>query len=410
VVAGVGALTALFAATIAVAQYDIKKVLAYSTISQLGFMVAAAGAGAYAAAMFHLVAHAFFKALLFLGAGSVIIGLERAHHPLPEDGGHEHAEGDHHDAASDHAKGAEHAAEGHVFDPNDMRGMGGIRHRMPVTFWVYLIGSLALAGIPPFAGFFSKDEILTDLNESNLLFYLVLTAAAFFTAFYVGRQIFMVFTGKARSKAAAGALESPRLITIPLIILAVLTVFGGGFNFPGLHFLSSFLEATLEEIHIAEFNIQVALISTGVAAIGLTLGWLLYGRKPLEAGQPDPLSRPLGPVFRLLEHKYWVDEIYQAVFIRPYIAISRFLADVVDWRFLHNWVHDRLFAAGYNRLSTFLATSIDLGVIDRAANGIATGTKAMAARMRGIQTGFVRNYALAVFIGVVILVSYLVLR
>ncbi|HJS29788.1 MAG TPA: NADH-quinone oxidoreductase subunit L [Anaerolineales bacterium] len=405
VVSLVGGLTALFAATIAVAQADIKKVLAYSTISQLGFMVAAAGMGAYVAAMFHLVAHAFFKALLFLGAGSVIIGLERAHHPLPEDSGHGHEAETSHGGDGHHSPGGE-----GVFDPNDMLGMGGIRRRMPVTFWVYLIGSLALAGLPPLAGFFSKDEILAELSELNVLVYLLLTVAAFFTAVYVGRQVVMVFTGKPRSEAAAGALESPWLMTVPLIALAALTVLGGGLNFPGFHFLGAFLEHTLEEVHIAEFNLRVAVISTLLAAAGLGLGWLVYGRRPLEAGEPDPLRKRLGRVYRLLENKYWVDEIYQAVFARPYTGLSRYLADVVDWRFLHNWLHDSVLAAGYNRFSVFLANAFDLGVIDRTANGIADGTKGLAARLRVIQTGYVRNYALAVFIGVVILVSYLVLR
>jgi NADH-quinone oxidoreductase subunit L len=200
------------------------------------------------------------------------------------------------------------------------------------------------------------------------------------------------------------------LITIPLIALAILTVLGGGLNFPGFHLLGNFLENTLEHVHIAEFNLRVAVISTLLAGAGLGLGWLIYGRKPLEAGQPDPLRRLLGPIYRLLEHKYWVDEIYQAVFVRPYIALSRYLADVVDWRFLHNWLHDTVLAAGYNRFSAFMANAFDLGVIDRAANGIADGTKGLAARLRSVQTGYVRNYALAVFIGVVILVSYLMLR
>ncbi|MDX1435506.1 MAG: NADH-quinone oxidoreductase subunit L [Anaerolineales bacterium] len=409
IVAIVGGLTAFFAATIAVAQSDIKKVLAYSTISQLGFMVAAAGMGAYVAAIFHLVAHAFFKALLFLGAGSVIIGLERAHHPLPEDGGESHEHG-HHDGDAHHDEDGEHDEGEHVFDPNDMWNMGGIRHTMPVTFWVYLIGSLALAGIPPFAGFFSKDEILTELNELNTLAYVLLTLAAFFTAFYVGRQLFIVFAGKPRSEAAKKALESPLLMTVPLMLLAVLTVLGGSINFPGIHPLTDFLEATLEHIHVVDFSLRVAAISTVLAVIGLILGWVVYGRRPLEAGQPDPLRRWLGPIYRVLENKYWVDELYGFVFGRPYAAASKFLADVIDWRFLHDWLHNNVVAAGYQRFSDFLANAFDLGVIDGIANGIADGTKAVAARTRVIQTGFVRNYALAVFIGVVIIVSYLVLR
>jgi NADH-quinone oxidoreductase subunit L len=193
VMAFIGSFTALFAATIAVAQNDIKRVLAYSTISQLGFMVAAVGLGAYVAGMFHLVTHAFFKALLFLGSGSVIQGVEHGHHHL------EHHEGE--DEAT--------------FDPQDMRNMGGLRRRMPTTFVVYLIGALALAGIPPLAGFFSKDEILLDASLTNGWVYGLLTVAAFLTAFYMGRQVWMVFFGKARSEPAAQAEESPALMTVP---------------------------------------------------------------------------------------------------------------------------------------------------------------------------------------------------
>ncbi len=196
IVALLGAITALFAATIAVGQFDIKKVLAYSTISQLGFMVAGVGMGAFAAGMFHLVTHAFFKALLFLGAGSVILGIERGHHDLAH-GRNAHT-------------GREREAE--VFDPNDMRNMGGLRYTMPKTFWVYLIGALALAGIPPFAGFWSKDEILAEAFRGGYaVVYWLLAIAAFFTAFYMGRQIWLVFFGKPRHEAAARAEEVRRL-------------------------------------------------------------------------------------------------------------------------------------------------------------------------------------------------------
>ena len=236
VVAMVGALTALFAATIAVGQYDIKKVLAYSTISQLGFMVAAVGMGAYVAGMFHLVTHAFFKALLFLSAGSVILGMERGHHHL--------AHG-HHDEKPKGKKGKkeEHHEEEHgeVFDPGDMRNMGGLRKTMPVTFWLYMFGTLALAGIVPFAGFWSKDEILLDAKLHFPAEYWLLAIAAFLTAFYMGRQIWMVFFGEARHEAAGHAEESPRVITVPLMVLAALALLGGGLNLPfeGFHNLGS---------------------------------------------------------------------------------------------------------------------------------------------------------------------------
>ncbi len=229
IVALVGALTALFAATIAVGQYDIKKVLAYSTISQLGYMVAAVGMGAFAAGMFHLITHAFFKALLFLAAGSVILGMERGHHLIGHHDEHE-AEAKKKGRRKDEHGGAQEQAE--IFDPNDMRNMGGLRKTMPVTFWVYLAGALALAGIFPFAGFWSKDEILADsFSKGFTAVYWLLTIAAFFTAFYMGRQIWMVFFGEPRHEAAAHAQESPRIITVPLIVLAVLSDRGRGAEF-----------------------------------------------------------------------------------------------------------------------------------------------------------------------------------
>jgi len=198
-VAWIGALTALFAGLIAFSQNDIKKVLAYSTVSQLGFMVAAAGSGAYVAAMFHLVTHAFFKALLFLGSGSVIHGMEHGHHHLAHAG---------------HGHDATHADDD-GFDPQDMRYMGGLRHRMPTTFIVYLIGSLALAGILPLAGFWSKDEILLHDQTYAQPIFIILAVAAFGTAFYVARQLIMVFFGAPRHAAAEHGAESPRLMTTP---------------------------------------------------------------------------------------------------------------------------------------------------------------------------------------------------
>jgi NADH-quinone oxidoreductase subunit L len=384
-VALVGALTALFAATIAVGQFDIKRVLAYSTISQLGFMVAAVGMGAYVAGMFHLIGHAFFKALLFLSAGSVIQGVEHGlHHADPH--GH------------------------HDFDPNDMRNMGGLRSRMGITFWVFLIGGLALAGLPPLVGFFSKDEILAEASLLNRPVYFLLTVAAFFTAFYVGRQILMVFFGPARSKAAEHARENPPVITLPLIGLAILTVFGGLLNFPGLHTLTDWLEHTLPHVHAGEFKPAVAAISTLLALIALYLAWLLYGRRPMEAGHVDPLRRILGPVFVGMENKWWVDELYHALFVRPYVATARFLAETLDWRFWHDWFHDVVLAGTFNRLTHWLAWGFDLPVIDGAANGLADLVQGAAGKLRTLQTGYVRNYALSFFAGVVLVLSYLLFR
>ncbi|HEX2909143.1 MAG TPA: NADH-quinone oxidoreductase subunit L, partial [Phototrophicaceae bacterium] len=274
VVVLVGTLTALLAASIALGQFDIKKVLAYSTISQLGFMVAAVGMGAYTAGMFHLVTHAFFKALLFMAVGSVIHGVA-------------------------------HGAHGSAIDAQDMRSMGGLRAKMPVTFWTYVIGAVALAGIPPLAGFFSKDEILATAFEKYPLAYLVLSAAAFLTAFYIARQIFLVFFGKGRTHAAEHAPESARTMLIPLIALAVLAAVGGALNLPGVHTLGSWLEHTTHEAEAATFNGTVAAISTVLALAGIFLAYWLYGRQP--AGEKEPLQ---GAVFNALNHKWWVDELY----------------------------------------------------------------------------------------------------
>jgi NADH-quinone oxidoreductase subunit L len=397
-VALVGGITALFAATIAVAQSDIKKVLAYSTISQLGFMVAAVGMGAFVAGIFHLVTHAFFKALLFLGSGSVILALERAHHPLDEDG-HEHGHDDH-----------GHVDDAH-FDPQDMRIMGGLRKQIPTTFWVYLIGALALAGLPPLAGFFSKDEILTDALHANPLVYALLTAAAFLTAFYMGRQVLLVFFGKARSAAAEHAVESPRVMTIPLMVLAGLSIFGGLINFPGLHPFTDWLEHTLghDFAHATEFSVAVALSSTLLALAAIYLAWRLYGRQPVtDAKAQDPLQARLGGLWRGMQHKWWVDEVYDALIIQPYRRLAAFLADTIDWRFWHDWVHDSIIGRGFRGLARFLANPVDLGVIDGIANGLASGTHGLSKVFSYFQTGFVRNYALMVFFGVVAMLGYLV--
>jgi NADH-quinone oxidoreductase subunit L len=400
IVALVGALTALFAATIAVGQYDIKKVLAYSTISQLGFMVAAVGMGAYVAGMFHLVTHAFFKALLFLSAGSVILGLERGHH---------HAAHGHHDAHDSHNS----TSHEEVFDPGDMRNMGGLRKTMPVTFWLYMIGTLALAGIVPFAGFWSKDEILLDASKHNVTVYILLTIAAFFTAFYMGRQIWMVFFGEARHEAAAHAEESPAVITVPLMVLAALSLLGGGLNLPfeGFHQLGHWLEHTIGEIEALGLDLQVAGISTVLALLAILFSWLIYGRNPLKAGQIDPLKKSLGAVFTGAENKWFVDELYQAIILTPYTKISYFLADVIDWKFWHDWFHETVIAGTYNWVSNIaLNRYADQQGIDAFANGLGVWTQNFSATLRKVQNGFVRSYALSVLLGVVLILGYLILK
>jgi NADH-quinone oxidoreductase subunit L len=359
----VGALTALFAATIAVGQYDIKKVLAYSTIRQLGYMVAAVGMGAYVGGMFHLVTHAFFKALLFLGAGSVILGMEH---------GAEHGRRGH---------GRENHGHSEEFDPQDMRNMGGLREKMPITFWVYLIGSLALAGVAPMSGFFSKDEILASASQNDFPVYLVLALAAFLTAFYVGRQLLLVFFGKGRTAAAENARESSPMVTVPLILLAILAALGGGLNLPGSNLLESWLEHTFGPGHPTGFVVSIAAISLVVALVGLWLAWSIYGRRKTlaKAGSVDPLSNLIGPVFKGMENKWWVDEFYQFIIVRPYDALAR-----------------------------FSASAIDQDLIDGIVNGFGAVVALVASVWRRLQNGYVRSYALMIFLGVVAILTYLV--
>ena len=321
----VGAFTALFSATIAVAQNDVKRVLAYSTISQLGFMMAALGIGAYIAAAFHLITHAFFKALLFMASGAVIHGMEHGEHHV-----HAHAHG-HHDEDEDDvhvsppaehgAHGESHEEHGHEeahphFDPQDMMNMGGLRKTMPVTFITFLIGGLSLAGFPLLtAGFWSKDEILADAWYGtthgfgpHLFVFVMLAIAAFLTAFYTMRQLGLTFWGEARTEEAKHANLGPGngvvaiTMTLPLIILAVFALLAGFFgvhpDFPILGSLFSpngnpfhdFVGATLvEHPESIPFNFFPVLISFAVALGGLGLGWLMYWREPLKAGQEDPL-------------------------------------------------------------------------------------------------------------------------
>lgn len=354
IVAWVGAVTAFFAATIAVGQTDIKKVLAYSTISQLGFMVAAVGMGAFTAGIFHLTTHSFFKALLFLGAGSVILGMEH---------------------------GAEHGAHAHGHsetDPQDMRNMGGLLKKMPLTFAVYLVGALALAGVAPLAGFFSKDEILAAATHFNMGIFVLLILAAFLTAFYMGRQVFMVFFGQPRSDSAKNAVESPAVVTVPLVILAALSTLGGLLNFPGIHTLGLWLEHTFQKAEEAEFIWAVAGGSLAVALLGIFLAWLIYGRKPqTKAEAKDALAGPLDGIYTGMANKWWVDELYQAVIIRP-----------------------------FEKFSDFLTHPVDLGVIDGIGNGLGKLTRAFSALWGRLQNGYVRAYALSILLGVVAILSY----
>jgi NADH-quinone oxidoreductase subunit L len=221
-----------------------------------------------------------------------------------------------------------------------------------------VIGTLALAGIFPFAGFWSKDEILAAaFSQGYTVVYWLLTIAAFFTAFYMGRQIWMVFFGESRHEAASKAEESPRVITVPLMVLACLSVLGGVLNLPkalvgtgAAEKLSLWLEHTIS-IKTGEFIGSVALISTGLALLAILISWLLYGRSPLKTGEVDPLKKILGPIFTGMEHKWYVDEGYKVLFIDRYADIAHFTADVIDGRFLHDWIHEKVIVGTYNFLA-----------------------------------------------------------
>jgi NADH-quinone oxidoreductase subunit L len=319
VVAGIGALTALFAATIGLRQYDIKKVLAYSTVSQLGYMFLGVGTGAYAAGIFHLVTHAFFKALLFLGAGSVIHAMHHAYH-------------------------ATHSHE----DAQDMRNMGGLRRAMPWTFALMGLATLAIAGFPGLSGFFSKDEILAGAFARGTeqpvfyLFYGMGLLAALLTAFYMARLMTMTFLGPNRTgDAERGHLhEAPWIMTGPLLVLGILSVVGGVINLPPLVGGGAGLEHWLEPVTApaARFfrldaphgSTELFLVGAAVAIglIGLAWGYLATSRRAIA---PAREAAPETGFWRTVYHKYYVDEIYDAVIVRPLLWISRVLLwGVVD--------------------------------------------------------------------------------
>jgi NADH-quinone oxidoreductase subunit L len=443
-VALIGATTALWAGLIAFTQFDIKKVLAYSTISQLGFMIAAAGMGAYIAAMFHLVTHAFFKALLFLGSGSVIHGMEHGHHHAEE-----HAAGHHPHHPPVHAENlpeivpekVHHPDEVLRFNPQDMRNMGGLSRRMKTTFVVYLIGALGLAGIPPLAGFWSKDEILAhaaDNAANHPIFWLIfalLALAALGTAFYVGRQLKMVFFGGPRTEAADHASESPLIMTIPLSILAVLTLLGGMvLNFPYLteaakqaagnhpagtylmmeqwleHSIQSFALDSAGVVHLPHtpilLTLWVALGSILIAVAGLALAvFVVYRGRPARVDEPDALQAT--PIWRLSVLP--LDTFYMRGVIPLFNRVAGWMGHRLDGHYWHHVVHDRIVRDGFVGWSRFTNEILDTWGLDgMLVNGAGRLTARLAGVLRLVQTGFVRSYALGVFLGVVLLLAYFV--
>lgn len=403
----IGALTAIVGASIAVAQFDIKRILAYSTISQLGFMVAALGISGWMAAMFHLLTHAFFKALLFLGSGSIIHAMETvpAIHRIH-----------HHD---------EYAAQQSA---QDIRNMGGLRSRMPWTFWCYTMGYLALIGIVPFSGFWSKDEILTDaFVHQHWLSYAILSAAALLTAFYMTRQWRATFFGAFRgdnplvvtaSEGEAHAHEHEgahaesdpapqrwpedwRMIA-PLVLLASFAVTAGAFNLPfaGGHWLSELLG----QEH-ASFNLMVAAIALILAGIGVWLGWN-YATAFSDAHSSDPLEVRAPSLFQSLNQRLYVDQFYRASFIR----LAHSLATL--WRWIDTTIFDRTLD-GLGDLTLRFAqvnASIDDRVLNDGSDALANGTVASGDLIRRSETGKIHDYLAMIFAGVVILgVIYLYL-
>jgi NADH-quinone oxidoreductase subunit L len=367
-IAVIGCVTALYAATIGIAQTDIKKVLAYSTISQLGYMFLACGVGAYSAGIFHLMTHAFFKGLLFLGAGSVI-----------------------------HALGGE----------QDMRRMGGLRHHIPWAFWTMTAATFTIAGIPPFSGFFSKDEILWSAfssEQGHWVLWLVGLITAFLTSFYMFRLWFLTFFGEFRGAHAAvgehhghahekkaeathGHIhESPRVMLVPLVILAVLSLAGGWINWPVAlggsqrfdRFLAPVLSVQAEEAAVARHSTELmfAGISVLVALAGLFLAWLFYYKR---RDLPEKIATALDGLYTLVRDKYYVDEAYNVLFVRPLIEGSTRLL----WR------------------------AIDAGTIDAVVNDSADAARHTSDNLRRMQSGLLRSYAGWIVFGAAVVVAYM---
>ena len=357
VIAAIGTLTAFMAAFIALTQTDIKRVLAYSTISQLGFMIAALGLKGYSAGTFHLMTHAFFKALLFLGAGSVI-----------------------------HGTGTQ-----------DIREMGGLFKRMPHTALTFIIASLAIAGVPPLAGFWSKDEILVAASDAqNPIFYYALTLTAALTAFYMFRLVFLTFFGKPRKELHVH--ESPAVMTVPLWVLAIGSAVMGLPGSPWMHHaFQTFIEPhemahSLE--HAANLSVMAASIAAGGA--GIFLAWLFYLAIP---SIPKKLGEVLRPLYLASNQKLWFDELYQATVIRGWYALSRGL-NLFDARVVDGAVN----AAGIGTLRLGdLKNWIDIHIVDGIVNGVGRVTRALSSVLRKIQTGLVQNYLIFSFLGVLII-------
>jgi NADH-quinone oxidoreductase subunit L len=354
VVVIIGLATALLAASIALVQTDIKRILAYSTISQLGYMFVACGVGAFTTGIFHLATHACFKALLFLGAGRVI-----------------------------------HALDGE----QDIRRMGGLKDHMPVTYMTFLVASLAIAGVFPFAGFFSKDEVLwMALTEANSLVWLLAAVVAVMTSFYMFRLVFLVFHREPTASAAAHhPHEAPSTMRVPLLILAGLSVVAGFVGIPiieGAHLIRAYLDPVFTRYplppgalghvpHSPGLEIVMLLISLAIAIGGILLAMYMY---LIDTTVPERISTRFHGVYQLLMAKYYVDEMY-----------------------------DRLVVEPLKRGAAWLWAQVDMGIVDGTVNQAGEFVRQDSAWLSRVQSGFVRNYALSIFLGAVVVIGYLMI-
>jgi NADH-quinone oxidoreductase subunit L len=372
IVAVVGSLTAIFAATIGFTQTDIKRVLAYSTVSQLGYMFAALGVGAFVGGIFHLMTHAFFKALLFLGSGSVIMAM-------------------HHE--------------------QDMMKMGGLRKHLPWTYRTMLFGTIAIAGIPPFAGFFSKDEILWKAwSNGHPVVWFLLWFGAGMTAFYMFRLLFLTFWGKERmdEHTKHHIHESPKRVVYPLAILAALSVVGGWVGFPGWtgvsnrfeHFLEPVLrmpEASEHVVHSAGQEILLTVLSVAIAGLGIFLAYVFYVAKP---GIPDRVTQKIKGFYGLVYNKYYVDQLYDALFVNRTKDLGN-ACFFVDSHFVDGAVNG---TAATTRGTATLSKLFDTYIVDGLVNLVGWVNMAMNRIVTSFQTGQVQRYALVSVLGIVVFI------
>ena len=396
IIAYVGGFTALFAATIAITQNDIKKVLAYSTVSQLGYMILAVGVGNYIAAFFHLLTHAMFKACLFYGSGSVIHSM---HHSL-------------------------HELKDHDTDPQDMRNMGGFKSKMPLTHWTMLIATLAISGVPLFSGFLSKDAILAGTlafaqqYPQHFLLPIFGFGAAAITAFYMFRLIFMTFYGKPKMKKVFNGIhESPRLMTFPLVLLAGLSFFIfytlPYFNpFSDHGWFTELIKASdsavpgnpsakeiYQGVHHAHYTAMA--LSLLVAALGIGLSYLMYIKEKFSA---EAWARRMGFFYKLSLNKYFFDENYNRFLYQPFLKLSRAVA-YVDWD-----LYDKYFINGFGHVTKFLSKitgHLDYEGLDQTlVDGVGRRTQWFGEKLKQVQTGRLQNYMLFALIGVILILVY----